>query len=98
MSRRTSSSLIDRLIAESKQITCDLMALRHEMERKAEPTITGGWKERVRLIESNLRSMGDTVFALAYGKSEPEPEFPEFEQRPRALGNGQLRLTAGGRG
>lgn len=99
MTRRASGSNIDRLIAESKQVTSDLMALRHELQRGTPDRVFGGWKNRADLLYGNLQRMTDELFALRYPKPEIDSEeISDFATpRPRALTNGQLRLTAGGR-
>jgi hypothetical protein len=100
MSARASSPVIDRLIKESKQLTTDLMALRHELERHALSKFQtfGGPHDRAMLIYGNANRIADDIYKLARGEDEPEPEIKPFDlPRPRALGNGQLRLTGGGR-
>lgn len=95
-----SSSQIDRLIAESKQVTSDLMALRHEMGRRprAQWPAFGGPMDRAFMISANIHRIAEELYDLRKASREPEPE-PEYidEPKPRALGNGQLRLTSGGR-
>lgn len=94
------SALIDRLIAESKQVTADLMALRHEMQRRPDsPFYLGGPRDRAFLISSNIYRMADDIRSLGdrLEKREIETEPEYIKPRPRALENGQLRLGNGGR-
>jgi|GEM_PF-6911394 len=100
MSRRT--SMLDRLIADSKQATSDLMALRHEIERSGLKRMryVGGPADRAYLVCSNLRSLADDVHKLWEQATSlaDEDDAPEPMNRPvRAIGNGTLRLTAGDR-
>jgi hypothetical protein len=102
MSRRAST--LDRLIAESKQATSDLMALRHEIERVGlrRARYLGGPADRAYLVCSNLRSLADDVHKLweqatnLADADEDEPAAP-INRPMRAIGDGTLRLTAGGR-
>lgn len=96
------ASMIDRLIAESKQATSDLMALRHEIERSGlrRARYLGGPADRAYLVCSNLRAIADDMHKLWEQMTtladEEEPPAP-INRPTRAIGNGTLRLTAGGR-
>lgn len=100
MAPRRPNTTIDRMIAESKQITADLMALRHEMNRRdtARRSIWGnGRSERAYLIYENARHLTDDMFDLwTARKDTSDDDSPVVVERPRlALGNGQRFLTGG---
>ena len=95
-------STIDRLIADSKQVTADLLVLRrfstssvraYRSSYHDDPAVT-----RARLILDQMDTMRDQLYALwevAVGLREPEPE-PAFPRPdPRPLTNGALRLIGG---
>ena len=93
-------STLDRLIADSKQITADLLVLRKSATSNVrtyrrsyhdDPTVT-----RSRLILDQMDGMRDqlhTLWEIAVGLREPEPDFPR--PAPRPLTSGALRLTEG---
>lgn len=102
MTRTRSTSFIDRLIAESKQATSDLMALRHEIERAGLKRRTywgGGPGERARLVYDNLHKLADHVHKIWEADIDDDDDAPIVNEKPsqRTLGDGQLRLTSGGR-
>ncbi len=86
---------IDQLIRESKQLTTDLMALRHELRRsESRGTIFCAARDRMDLIYDNARRIADEIFALRY---PPQPKIVRQREMVREIESGQLRLTAGGR-
>jgi hypothetical protein len=101
MPSRRPSTTIERLIAESKQITSDLIALRHEVERKDHRRRSiwgGGQADRMRLICDNARVLADDMHKLwsqEVGLGDDDSPITIEPPQKRALGNGQLYLTGG---
>ncbi len=95
------SPQLDRLIAESKQVTADLMAVRHEAQRlisaRARETQFRPVRDRVSLVIDRLTLMSNELFELwqesSPYKNKPEPE-PVNRDAP-LLTNGQLTLIGG---
>lgn len=78
MPRASSTPQVDRLISESKQVTTDLMALRHEIARFASQR--GGDDQRrvpadrAYLIVDNIRAMSDELHKLWLSMIHPPSE------------------------
>jgi len=95
------SPQLDRLIAESKQVTSDLMALRREVCSKiyasARDCRYSPATDRAYLVLNKLGDMRDEMhelWAQASGLREPKPE--PMQPAPRlALTSGKLWLTGG---
>lgn len=102
--RLSSTPQLDRLISESKQVTSDLMALRHELVRCATSRTNEKRRmpaDRAYLIMDNLHAMSRELHELWEAMIHPPKEIEhvrEFkEQRTLTLHDGQLRLGNGGR-
>lgn len=81
---------IDQLIRESKQLTTDLMALRHEMQRPGSRlSVFGGPRDRADLIYGNAQQITKEIWEL----SHPEPMHIRRSETGRELGDGKLLLT-----
>lgn len=77
--RQSSTPEIDRLIAESKQVTTDLMALRHEVLRFASlhPRSSRPMRmpaDRAYLIIENVRGMSESLHQLWESMIHPPKE------------------------
>jgi hypothetical protein len=96
---RTSRTTIDSLIAESKQITADLMTLRREVERHPKEALDRYSSARTRagLIVDAADRMTHQLRDFWYGTDIKETEDAPARMRRAVLHNGTLRLTSGGR-
>jgi hypothetical protein len=98
-------SEFDHLVAESKQITADLVALRRDAMQLAQsrfglaPSRLALIAERAYLTMSAIRAMQETlhdVWKDASGIREQVADDEDFDGRStRALTSGQLRLATG---
>ena len=107
MKRTSSKSTFDHLVAESKQITADLIALRRDAAKLtqlnrgvlAEQTLRM-IADRAYLTSTAIRALAQTVSdvwmdAAGLRDKEEDNDWPIAEAR--ALSNGQLTLTSGGK-
>lgn len=99
--QKIKSPQLDRLIADSKQVTVDLLALRREVSSKvyasAQDCRYSPATGRAQIVSDKLREMGDEMhelWAQAAGLREPEPS-PRERTSDLALTNGTLWLTGG---
>jgi hypothetical protein len=99
MTDKIKTPALDTLIASSKQLTTDLMSLRHELQRalasRGSERQLRTAKDRLSLALNNTHDLSRDLFAFwetlhERGKATVEATGP-------ALGNGRLQLTKGGR-
>jgi hypothetical protein len=101
---KTRSPQLDKLIAQSKQITADLMVLRNEVSktiyRSARAARFGTATSRANLIVDATRELSDEIYeiwAQMAGLRDPipEPKAPFPRPAPRRIGQEKLFLTGG---
>ena len=99
----SSKTTLDHLIARSKQVTADLMVVRHDLERPR-PTTPNSYRrnpgiERMSLVMEECRDIANILHEIwmmySFGKDEDYPDFPR--PKPRRLTSGTLELTVGER-
>lgn len=100
MPARRSNPQLDQIIAQSKQVTADLMAVRREAASLISTEIDKRrlemGRDRLYLVIGQLRNMSDTLHDVWMDSLPSRPSVREVtrERRP-ALSNGQFTLMRG---